>query len=269
MRGWADSRDRHRAPEPARAARVIARAGLRPRGRPPRGAAGIRDDSRPAAAGSAPSARVGAGQCRAGAAPPGKGSRRLRLDRRRAEGSPTSAIGGRWTSGWPRSTLDAQDCPVCRRRHAVLVTLPPLPPLPLSPATGLLSEVAARVSALPRWVRPAAVGALLMGTVALIRATATLFLRGAAPSPRLLLVVLGSIGLGAYGGPGGWDCLCSGARAQPPLGTAGRLRDGPGVCVRLGARLRHPRGTLGWRRTCSGRREHGRCWERWARCSGW
>jgi hypothetical protein len=116
----------------------------------------------------------------------------------------------------------AQDCPVCLRRHAVLITLPPLPPPPLSPAAGLLTEVAARVSALPRWVRPAAVGALLMGTVAVIRAIATLFLRGGAPSPRLLLVVLGSIGLGAYGGLVGGVAY---ALVREPSRRWGRLGD--------------------------------------------
>jgi hypothetical protein len=118
--------------------------------------------------------------------------------------------------------VHAQDCPVCRRRHAVLATLPPLPPLPLSPGVGLVTAVAASVSALPRWARPAAVGALLMGAVAVIRALVMLLLRGGVPVPGLLVMLLGAVGLGAYGGLVGGVAY---ALVREPSRRWGRLGD--------------------------------------------
>jgi len=94
----------------------------------------------------------------------------------------------------------AKSCDVCQRREAFARTLPPLPPLPMSPQLRLLASVAGTIQRLPRWLRPAAVGAILIGGLTVVRAILFLVLRRAAPSLELLLTVLGAIGVGAYGG---------------------------------------------------------------------
>ena len=89
-----------------------------------------------------------------------------------------------------QSEAHAKTCDVCQRREAFGRTLPPLPPFPMSPQLRLLASVAGTIQRLPGWLRPAAVGAILIGGLTIVRAILLLVLRRAAPSLELLLTVL-------------------------------------------------------------------------------
>ena len=94
----------------------------------------------------------------------------------------------------------SETCAVCQRRKAYADTLPPLPPAPLSPSFRVLIAITDRIQRLPKWVRPAAAGALLIGGLTLVRAVFVVVFRRSPISPSLLLTILAAIGVGAYGG---------------------------------------------------------------------
>src|SRR5512147_484913 len=75
-------------------------------------------------------------------------------------------------------------CAVCRQRQAFEQTLPPLPRMPMGMTARAIVSVTEAIRRLPVWLRPAATGAVLHG----------------AQLGQTLLVVLGAVGLGAYGG---------------------------------------------------------------------
>ena len=91
-------------------------------------------------------------------------------------------------------------CPLCQRRQAFASTLPPLPPPPLSPLVRILFAIVEQVQRLPKWARPAAVGALLIGGVTVLRAVFLVTLQGVPLSASLLMTILVAMAIGAYGG---------------------------------------------------------------------
>ena len=93
-----------------------------------------------------------------------------------------------------------RECEVCRRRAAHADTLPPLPPLPVPASARALGWITRQVGRLPRWARPAAVGAILVGGWTAARAALELLLHPSAFGARFLLTVAGGIGVGAYAG---------------------------------------------------------------------
>ncbi|HKI93814.1 MAG TPA: hypothetical protein VJ992_00855 [Gemmatimonadales bacterium] len=112
-------------------------------------------------------------------------------------------------------------CDVCRRRAAYEATLPPLPGRPLPAHYRLLRGVARGIAKLPHWARPAAVGALLVGALALARGALALF-AGAEPAWSLIVVVFEGLGIGAYGGMVGGAAY---ALARAPTRPLGRIGD--------------------------------------------
>src|ERR1051325_6352323 len=94
----------------------------------------------------------------------------------------------------------AKTCPTCRRREAYAATLLPLPLMSLSPSLRILTALTARIQHFPKWARPAASGALVIGGITIVRAIFLLALRRTQPSWALLLTVLAAIAVGAYGG---------------------------------------------------------------------
>jgi hypothetical protein len=94
----------------------------------------------------------------------------------------------------------AAKCPRCQGRMAAIATLPPLPPLPLPAWMSLFAKVSGQVARLPAALRPAAWGALLMGTWTSAKVVLRLLIFPAGFSPQLAVTVLEAIGLGTYGG---------------------------------------------------------------------
>ena len=86
-------------------------------------------------------------------------------------------------------------CPVCQAREAyVQEHLPPLPPPPVPGWAKGIRWLAARVNRLPKWARPAAYGAVLIGGWTLLNVLARGFGQG------FSLVLLEAAGLGILGG---------------------------------------------------------------------
>lgn len=105
-------------------------------------------------------------------------------------------------------TLDAHvaACETCRARNAFAETLPPVPPMPahLMGGRGMrwFMAVADAVDRLPRWLRPAAWGALVIGGVVLLRVVGVMVVQG--PSWKLLGMATMATLIGGYvGGVGG------------------------------------------------------------------
>jgi transcriptional regulator with XRE-family HTH domain len=91
----------------------------------------------------------------------------------------------------------ARDCPTCvARRQYIDEHLPAMPPMPLPAWLTVLGRLRRLISRLPRWLRPAAWGALVVGTIVVIRATFTGLTHGF--SVDLLWMALAAIGVGAY-----------------------------------------------------------------------
>jgi len=124
----------------------------------------------------------------------------------------------------------AKTCAVCQRREAFAQTLPPLPPVPLSPQLRLFVAVSDRIQRLPGWLRPAAVGAILIGGLTIVRALLQLVLRRAAPSLEMPLTVLAAVGLGAYGGAVGGLAYRAAHQRTKRLGAFGPYALGI-ICV--------------------------------------
>ncbi len=114
-----------------------------------------------------------------------------------------------------------QGCDICRRRVAFEKALPPLPARPLPAHYRLLRGIARGIAKLPRWARPAAVGALLVGALTLARGALTL-LGGAEPTWSLIVVIFEGVGIGAYGGVVGGVAY---ALVREPTRPWGRLGD--------------------------------------------
>ena len=125
------------------------------------------------------------------------------------------------------ANLHAAECPLCRRRAELLSSLPPVPPPPLSAGAAAFAAVAGRLHALPRWARPAAVGALLLGGMTALR---VLIVRGLSLSVHELVAVLGAIVLGGYGGLVGGVAYMLVRHRTRPWGTAGHYATGV-VCT--------------------------------------
>jgi hypothetical protein len=114
-----------------------------------------------------------------------------------------------------------RDCEVCRRRAAYADTLPPLPPLPMPATARALGWISRQVGRLPRWARPAAVGAMVIGGWTAARAALELLLHPSAFSARSLLTVVEAIGVGAYAGLVGGLAYHLVREPTRPLGRAG------------------------------------------------
>lgn len=91
-------------------------------------------------------------------------------------------------------------CAVCRQRQAFEQTLPPLPRMPMGMTARAIVGVTEAIRRLPVWLRPAATGAVLLGALTIVRALFILPFQHGAQLGQTLLVVLGAVGLGAYGG---------------------------------------------------------------------
>lgn len=91
-------------------------------------------------------------------------------------------------------------CAVCQQRSAFERTLPPLPPMPMGTTARSVVAVTKAIGRLPAWLRPAATGAVLLGALTILRALFVLPFRHGSQLGQTLLVVLGAVGLGAYGG---------------------------------------------------------------------
>ena len=115
-----------------------------------------------------------------------------------------------------------ESCPLCQRRKAFVATLPPLPPPPLPASARLIGAMASGVGRLPAWVRPAAWGAIGIGTVTLLRTFLMVALGRVAVSSALVLLVVEAVGLGAYGGAVGGGAY---ALVRSPLRRYGRAGD--------------------------------------------
>lgn len=120
-------------------------------------------------------------------------------------------------------------CDTCRRRTAFEATLPPLPARPLPAHYRLLRNAARGVAKLPAWARPAAVGALLVGALALARGALTV-LGGAEPTWSLIVVIFEGLGIGAYGGMVGGVAYALVREPTRPLGRIGDYLTGV-TCV--------------------------------------
>ncbi len=91
----------------------------------------------------------------------------------------------------------ARGCPTCTaRKRYIDEHLPPMPPMPLPGWLTVLGKLKQAISHLPKWLRPAAWGALVVGTIVIIRATFTGLARGF--SLDLLWMALAALGVGAY-----------------------------------------------------------------------
>jgi hypothetical protein len=91
-------------------------------------------------------------------------------------------------------------CAICQQRSAFERTLPPLPPMPMGTTARTVVAVSEAIGRLPAWLRPAATGAVLLGALTILRALFILPFRHGTQLGQTLLVVLGAVGLGAYGG---------------------------------------------------------------------
>lgn len=103
-------------------------------------------------------------------------------------------------------------CPVCSAREAYLTEhFPPMPPPPVPAWVGAVQWIGAAVARLPRWLQPAANGALLFIAYSLVRLV--LMLPRLRAHPEGWLIALAglaiSAGIGAVVGSlyGGWKVL--------------------------------------------------------------
>ena len=94
----------------------------------------------------------------------------------------------------------AKTCAICQRREAFAKTLPPLPAPPMSLWVRTLVVVFGGIERLPKWARPAAVGALAIGTLTIVRALFVVVFQRAPVTPQLFVTIAAAIGIGAYGG---------------------------------------------------------------------
>lgn len=91
----------------------------------------------------------------------------------------------------------ARNCPTCTaRKRYIDEHLPAMPPMPLPGWLTVLGKLRQLISHLPRWLRPAAWGALVVGSIVVIRATFTGLTHGF--SIDLLWMALAALGVGAY-----------------------------------------------------------------------
>lgn len=91
-------------------------------------------------------------------------------------------------------------CDLCQRRAAFAATLPPLPRPPMSASVSAIVTISEAIRRLPKWLRPAATGAVLIGGFTLVRAFFVLLVSRGANMGQTLLMVLAAVGVGAYGG---------------------------------------------------------------------
>lgn len=92
----------------------------------------------------------------------------------------------------------APGCEICTARDAFVRTLPPLPPVPHSAAVRALAWMIERGRRLPPWLRPAALGGVLMLALTLFRAIVRIGVGGAPLTARTGLMVLGAAAVGVY-----------------------------------------------------------------------
>lgn len=111
-------------------------------------------------------------------------------------------------------------CDLCQRRAAFAATLPPLPRPPMSASVGAIVTISEAIGRLPKWLRPAATGAVLIGGFTLVRASIILLVSRGANSVQALLAVVMAIAAGAYGGAVGGFAY---ALVKEPAGRLGRV----------------------------------------------
>ena len=106
--------------------------------------------------------------------------------------------------GWERTLAENEahvlECEACQRRKAFAATLDPLPPQPMPAHVRVLGELAELIARVPRWARPAVIGAMAVAALTLFRAILMVVLGRAPLTLGLALMVLAAMGLGAYGG---------------------------------------------------------------------
>ena len=112
-------------------------------------------------------------------------------------------------------------CDICQQRAAFVATLPPLPPPPMSASVRAILAISNGIRRLPRWLRPAATGAVIIGGFTLVRAAVVLLVSRGANAGQTLLAVLGAVGAGAYGGAVGGFAYALVKKPAGHLGKAG------------------------------------------------
>jgi hypothetical protein len=100
----------------------------------------------------------------------------------------------KWLESWE---AHARACPVCQARERYAEEhLPPLPEAPMPTWARVVGRFAETVERLPRWARPAAYGAALIGALTLARALLAMLATGF--SLKLLGMAVVGIAAGAY-----------------------------------------------------------------------
>jgi len=112
-------------------------------------------------------------------------------------------------------------CDICQRRAGFVATLPPLPPPPMSASVRAILAISKGIRRLPKWLRPAATGAVIVGGFTLVRAAIVLLVSRGANAGQTLLVVLEAVGAGAYGGAVGGFAYALVKKPAGHLGKAG------------------------------------------------
>jgi len=113
-----------------------------------------------------------------------------------------------------------RECKRCQQREEFAKRLPPLPAMPQALHVRAAMALVGAIQRLPAWLRPAAVGALIVAVMTIFRALVITIARGAPPSWGLLGTVAAAIGVGAYAGAVGGAAY---TLVRGPTASLGRL----------------------------------------------
>lgn len=119
---------------------------------------------------------------------------------KQAFGEPTPGDLPAFQAAAKRVDEHAATCPQCQGREAFLATLPPLPDPPFSIPLRVFAAVIGVAERLPPMLRPAVYGACLLGAMTIIRGVIMLAVSPKSITPQTALLLMGAIGIGAYGG---------------------------------------------------------------------
>jgi transcriptional regulator with XRE-family HTH domain len=99
-------------------------------------------------------------------------------------------------------TTHARACSTCQARQRFADNLAPLPELPRSLSMQFFMRAADQVQRLPTWLRPAAIGAIALIAIVMVRAAFAIprIIQSPAFAGELLLAILAAGGAGAAGG---------------------------------------------------------------------
>lgn len=90
-------------------------------------------------------------------------------------------------------------CELCQAREAMMKAFPPLPPMPIPTSARFFMALSTQIERLPKMLRPAGWGAVLIGGMTLVRA-GFYFLFHPTRALQAIGAILAAIGVGAYGG---------------------------------------------------------------------